>query len=74
MTTMKEAAKAFLSHERIAVVGVSRAQNKAANLIYRKLRTEGYKVFAVNPNTKTVEGDICYPDLKTIPEKPEGGA
>jgi predicted CoA-binding protein len=72
MATMKEAAKEFLALDRIAVVGVSRAKNKAANLIYRKLRTEGYKVFAVNPNTKNVEGDICYPDLRAIPEKPGG--
>ena len=70
-STMREATKDFLAHKYIAVVGVSRAQNKTANLIYRKLRSEGYKVVAVNPNATTVEGDICYPDLKSIPEKPE---
>ncbi len=72
MRTMKEATRDFLAHKSIAVVGVSRTQNKAANLIYRKLRSEGYKVFAVNPNTTTVEGDVCYPNLKAIPAKPEG--
>ena len=72
MITMKEAAVEFLAHKSIAVVGVSRTQNKAANLIYRKLRSEGYKVFAVNPNAQNVEGDICYPDLKSVPEKPDG--
>jgi uncharacterized protein len=72
MPTMKEATRDFLAHKCIAVVGVSRTQNKAANLIYRKLRTEGYKVFAVNPNATTVEGDISYPNLKAIPDKPEG--
>jgi uncharacterized protein len=72
MATMQDAAKDFLSGKRIAVVGVSRNQKNAANLIYRKLRTEGYKVFAVNPNATSVEGDICYPNLKNIPEKPDG--
>jgi uncharacterized protein len=72
MTTIKQAAKDFLSLKNIAVAGVSRSQNQAANLIYKKLRTEGYKVFAVNPNAAIIEGDICYPNLKTIPEKPEG--
>jgi predicted CoA-binding protein len=57
MSTMQEATRDFLAHKYIAVVGVSRTQNKAANLIYRKLRTEGYKVVAVNPNSTTVEGD-----------------
>lgn len=49
-----------------------RTQKNAANIIYRKLRSEGYKVFAVNPNATTVEGDISYPNLKAIAEKPDG--
>jgi uncharacterized protein len=72
MTTMQKATKDFLAYKRVAVVGVSRSQNNAANLIYRKLRSSGYKVFAVNPNTTTVEGDTSYPNLKSIPEKPDG--
>jgi uncharacterized protein len=72
MKTIKQAAEDFLSLKKIAVAGVSRTKENAANLIYRKLRTEGYKVFAVNPNTTSVEGDVCYSNLKTIPEKPEG--
>ena len=72
MPTMQEATRDFLAQKRIAVVGVSRTQNNAANIIYRKLRSENYKVFAVNPNAATVEGDTCYSNLKTIPEKPDG--
>jgi uncharacterized protein len=72
MPGMREATQDFLAHRSIAVVGVSRTQNKAANLIYRKLRTEGYKVFGINPNATTVEGDISYPNLEAIPEKPDG--
>jgi predicted CoA-binding protein len=67
---MHEATRDFLAQKCIAVIGVSRTQNKTANFIYRKLRSEGYKIVAVNPNATTVEGDISYPDLKTIPEKP----
>ncbi len=72
MSTMQEATRNFLSCKRIAVAGVSRSKESAANLIYRKLKSEGYVVFAVNPNTDKIEGDICYPNLKAIPEKPEG--
>jgi uncharacterized protein len=72
MPTLQEASKEFLDQQRIVVVGVSRNQSNAANLIYRKLRSNGHKVFAVNPNATTVEGDISYPNLKAIPEKPEG--
>lgn len=57
----------FLAQKRIAVAGVSRnPQTEAANFIYRKLRTAGYEVFAVNPHAERVEGDRCYPDLKSI--------
>lgn len=72
MSTIQQTAKDFLSLKNIAVAGVSRTKENAANFIYRKLRKEGYKVFAVNPNAATVEGDTCYPNLKAIPEKPEG--
>lgn len=72
MQTMKEATKNFLALKQIAVAGVSRTESNAANLIYRTLRSNGYQVFAVNPNAATVEGDTCYASLKSIPEKPEG--
>jgi uncharacterized protein len=72
MQTMQEATRDFLSLRNIAVAGVSRTKENAANLIYRKLKSEGYKVFAVNPDAATIEGDICYPNLSSIPEKPNG--
>ncbi|MFI5188357.1 MAG: CoA-binding protein [Chitinophagales bacterium] len=72
MSTMKEATGEFLAQKCVAVVGVSRDTKKTANFIYRKLRSLGYKIFAVNPNAASVEGDVCYPDLKTVPVKPDG--
>ncbi len=72
MATMKEAVETFLAQKRIAVAGVSRNKNEAANVVYRKLRASGYEVFPVNPNAETVEGDTCYPDLKSVPGRIEG--
>ncbi len=66
MPTLKEAVDDFLAQKRIAVVGVSRSSDQAANLVYRGLRKATYEVFAVNPNADEVEGDACYPDLKSI--------
>jgi hypothetical protein len=64
----------FLAQKRIAVAGVSRdsSRHPAANAIYRRLKTEGREVFAVNPNLETFEGDACYPDLKSIPGGVDG--
>ena len=57
----------FLKSRRIAVAGVSRGKQSAANPVFRKLRDSGYEVFPVNPNTSQVEGVTCYPDLAHIP-------
>ena len=61
----------FLSQKKIAVVGVSDKRDTGCNLGYRKFKGAGYAVNAVNPRLTTFEGDPCYPDLKSIPEKPE---
>jgi predicted CoA-binding protein len=68
MLTIKEAAAEFLANKRIAVTGVSRnPQNHGSNVVYKRLRERGYEVFAINPNADKVEGDACYPDLKSVP-------
>ena len=68
MATINQAAEEFLSHKRFAVAGVSRnPAGHGGNVVYQRLRGRGYEVFAVNPNADTVEGDRCYPDLKSIP-------
>lgn len=63
--------QAFLAQKRIAVVGVSDKRETGCNLAYHKFKAEGYVVTAVNPHITTFEGAPCYPDLKSIPEKPE---
>jgi uncharacterized protein len=68
MLTVKEAAAVFLANTRIAVTGVSRTpKGHGSNVVYQRLRERGYEVFAVNPKADTVEGDVCYPDLRSIP-------
>jgi predicted CoA-binding protein len=68
MQSVTEAAAAFLASKRVAVTGVSRTpRTHGSNNVYRRLRDRGYTVFAVNPNTDTVEDDRSYHDLKSIP-------
>lgn len=54
-----------------AVVGANRNHEKFGNRIYRKLKSKGYEVYAVNPGYDTVEGDPCYPDLASLPVVPD---
>jgi len=71
MAKIDELVNDFLAQKKIAVVGVSDKRETGCNLGYRKFKAAGYEVYAVNPRITTFEGDPCYPDLKSIPEKPE---
>jgi len=59
----------FLALKKIAVVGVSDKRDTGCNLAYTKLKENGYQVYAVNPRITTFNGDACYADLKSVPEK-----
>jgi predicted CoA-binding protein len=63
--------KDFLAQKKIAVVGVSDKRETGCNSNYKKFKAAGYKVYAVNPRISTFDGDPCYPDLKSLPEKPD---
>jgi uncharacterized protein len=71
MSKLDTLAQNFLAQKRIAVVGVSDKRDTGCNLAYRKFKKNGYQVYAVNPRITTFEGAPCYPDLKSIPEKPD---
>jgi predicted CoA-binding protein len=36
-------------------------------VVYRRLRQRGLDTVAINPNTTSVEGDRCYPNLRAVP-------
>ncbi len=61
----------FLAQKKIAVVGVSNKRDTGCNANYLKFKNSGYRVFAVNPHINEFKGDPCYPDLKSLPEKPD---
>jgi predicted CoA-binding protein len=71
MSNLNDLVQDFLAQKQIAVVGVSDQRETGCNLAYRKFKEAGYTVSAVNPRLTTFEGDPCYPDLGSIPEKPE---
>lgn len=64
--------RSFLQGKRIAVAGVSRNKQQAANAVFRKLRGAGYEVYPVNPNAEEVEGVSCYPRIADLPNPVDG--
>jgi predicted CoA-binding protein len=56
----------FLACRRIAVVGVSHDPKDFSRSLYRAFRDRGYNLVPVNPNTRQIEGEPCYPRLRDI--------
>lgn len=71
MSKIDDLVQDFLAQKKIAVVGVSDKRETGCNLAYRNFKEKGYTVSAVNPRLTTYEGNPCYPNLKSIPEKPD---
>jgi len=54
-----------------AVVGASENRQKFGYKILMFLRKKGYKVYGVNPRTENINGVPCFPDLGSLPERPD---
>lgn len=54
-----------------AVVGATQNNSKFGYKIWKKLKDHGYEVYGVNPFYEEIDGEVCYPDLKSLPKKPD---
>jgi len=54
-----------------AVVGANDKKDRFGYKLYKVLKNNNYEVYPVNPNYDMIEGDVCYPDLKSLPVRPE---
>lgn len=69
---MDEMIDAFLAGDSFAVVGASADRRKFGNKVLRAYLQAGRRVYAVNPTADEVEGQPCYPDLASLPERVHG--
>jgi len=53
----------------IAVVGISNKLGRPSLTVASYLKGQGYRIIPVNPTIQDVNGEKCYPDLSSIPEK-----
>lgn len=59
----------ILSFSRVvAVVGLSSKPDRPGYKVASYLKEQGYKIIPVNPTEKEILGELCYPDLASIPE------
>jgi predicted CoA-binding protein len=59
----------LLATKTIASVGVSSNPGKESYGIVQYLKSQGYRVFPVNPTADEILGEKSYPDLESVPEK-----
>ncbi len=52
----------------IAVVGLSDSPLKPSNQVARYMQDAGYRIIPINPKYDKILGEICYPDLKSVPQ------
>ena len=69
---MERAIEEFINCKRLAVVGVSRDENKFGNMAYQELKERGYDLVPVHPELSSFSGDACYPSLQAIPQPVDG--
>ena len=55
----------------IAVVGLSSNPIRPSFGVSKYMQDHGYKIVPVNPNEAEVLGERAYPDLQTLPVKPD---
>jgi uncharacterized protein len=72
MNTTTELITDFLAEKNIAVAGISLSRTTPASHIFKKLKTAGYNVSAVNSKGGTFEGGTCYASLQDIAPLPGG--
>jgi predicted CoA-binding protein len=68
----KETIEDFTNQSTLAIVGVSRKGQGFGNMAMRELKTKGYTLYPVHPAAETLEGERCYPNLASLPEKVGG--
>ncbi|MGE5328375.1 MAG: CoA-binding protein [Deltaproteobacteria bacterium] len=63
--------KELLKLKTWVVVGASENKEKYGCKIFKRLKNLGYNVMPVNPNYENIFGEKCYPNLMSLPQKPD---
>jgi uncharacterized protein len=50
----------------IAVVGLSDDPSRPSYRVARYMKDHGYKIVPVNPNSKEILSEVCYPNLASL--------
>jgi len=63
-----EEIKQIFSLKNVAVIGMSKNQEKAAHYVPKYLLQNGYNIIPVNPTTDEILDKKCYSNVEDVPE------
>ncbi len=63
-----EEIKQIFSLKNVAVIGMSKNQEKAAHFVPKYLSQNGYNIIPVNPTANKILEKKCYPSVEDVPE------
>jgi len=66
---MRKIEEEILNSSRVvAVVGLSAKPDRPSHRVSDYLKAQGYRIIPVNPAESEILGELCYPDLASVPE------
>ena len=66
--TTRAAVDSVINRKKLAVIGVSRNEQKFGNMVVKELSEKGYDLYPIHPELADVNGVRCYPSFEALPE------
>jgi predicted CoA-binding protein len=61
--------RSILSLKKVAVIGMSKHSQKAAQFVPKYLSENGYEIIPVNPTTHEILGKKCYSEISEVQDE-----
>jgi len=58
--------KNFLTFKKVAVIGMSRTESKAAHFVPKYLSENGFDIIPINPNSNEILNKKCYKEITEV--------
>ena len=58
--------KDFLTLKKVAVIGMSRTESKAAHFVPKYLSENGFDIIPINPNSNEILNKKCYKEITEV--------
>lgn len=73
MGSTPQSLSGLLRPRSVAIIGASPREGAFGNNLRKSIASLGYpgRTFLINPKYADIDGELCYPDLASLPERPD---